>query len=132
MTRIVGHYDVSVRKALRALSWAPSSHYYRSKRSDRTVLRRRMRELAAARPRYGYRRIHILLRREGWTLNLKTTYRLYKEERLVLRIRREKRKYAESWRIGGGTSTRCDRTPRYPIECRSRIWMSCWRLRRRG
>ena len=52
-----------------------------------------------SRPRYGYRRIHILLRREGRKVNHKKTYRLYKEERLSLRIPRKKRKYASVVRV---------------------------------
>src|SRR4029450_13779058 len=48
----------------------------------------RLRELATARPRFGYRRLHILLRREGWGLNHKKTYRLYREEGLGGRARR--------------------------------------------
>ncbi len=49
-----------------------------------------------ARPRYGYRRLHVLLRREGWMVNPKRVLRLYREEGLTLRIPRKKRKYA-SW-----------------------------------
>ncbi len=56
----------------------------------------RMKELAVARPRYGYRRLHVLLRREGWMVNPKRVLRLYREEGLTLRIPRKKRKYA-SW-----------------------------------
>jgi putative transposase len=44
------------------------------------MLRRRIRELAAARVRYGYLRIYILLRREGWKINHKRAYRLYRQE----------------------------------------------------
>ena len=88
-----------MRKACRALSWPRSSHRYRSQAQDTRPLRRRMRELALARPRYGYRRIHILLLREGWKLNHKKVYRIYREERLALRIRRKKRKYASVVRV---------------------------------
>jgi putative transposase len=42
-----------------------------------------LRELAAARPRFGYRRLHILLRREGWRINAKKTYRLYRGKPLT-------------------------------------------------
>jgi putative transposase len=49
---------------------------YRAKRRDPTPLRMRLRELAAARPRFGYRRLYILLRREGWRVNHKRIYRL--------------------------------------------------------
>jgi putative transposase len=51
----------------------------------------RLRELALARPRYGYRRLTILLRREGWHVNSKREYRLYREEGLTVRVKRRKK-----------------------------------------
>jgi len=48
----------------------------------------RLRELAEARPRFGYQRLHVLLRREGWPINRKRVYRLYREEGLVVRTKR--------------------------------------------
>jgi len=51
----------------------------------------RLRELALARPRYGYRRLTILLRREGWHVNAKRVYRLYREEGLKVRVKRRKK-----------------------------------------
>ena len=53
-----------------------------------------MKELAAARVRYGYRRLHILLRREGWEVNHKRTYRIYRDEGLSIRSKLPKRKRA--------------------------------------
>ena len=53
-----------------------------------------MRELAQSRPRYGYRRIHVLLRREGWAINMKRVRRLYRLEGLQLRHRVRRRKHA--------------------------------------
>lgn len=55
---------------------------YQSRRPDDAVLKLRIRDLAASRVRYGYRRIHVLLRREGWVLNHKKVYRLYTLEGL--------------------------------------------------
>jgi putative transposase len=52
----------------------------------------RLRELAATRPRFGYRRLYILLRREGWPVNHKRVYRLYGEEHLAVRTRRRKKR----------------------------------------
>lgn len=52
----------------------------------------RLRELAATRVRYGYRRLHILLRREGWAVNAKRVYRIYREEQLSLRTKTPKRR----------------------------------------
>lgn len=60
----------------------------------------RLKDLAAARVRYGYRRLHILLRREGWPVNHKRTYRIYKEEGLSIRPRLPKRKRAWRYRQG--------------------------------
>ena len=51
------------------------------------MLRQRLRELAAERRRFGYRRLHILLRREGVEVNHKKLFRLYREERLTVRKR---------------------------------------------
>jgi transposase InsO family protein len=56
-----------------------SSYHYRGRRADQAELKKRMREVAETRVRYGYRRIHVLLRREGWDVNAKRIYRLYKE-----------------------------------------------------
>ena len=58
-----------------------------SKRPADTALRTRMKELASERRRCGYRRLHILLKREGWEVNWKKLYRLYREEGLTVRKR---------------------------------------------
>jgi putative transposase len=55
------------------------------------ALRLRLRDLAAARPRFGYRRLHIMLRREGWAVNHKRIYRLYREEQLLVRTKRRRK-----------------------------------------
>jgi len=60
---------------------------YRGRRPDDGALRGRLRELAAVRRRFGYRRLHILLRREGMMVNHKKLRRLYREERLQVRRR---------------------------------------------
>ena len=65
-----------------------------SRRPDDTVLRARLRELADQRRRFGYRRLHVLLRSEGWTMNRKKTQRLYGEEGLAVRRRRSRRRIA--------------------------------------
>lgn len=66
---------------------ARASLQYRSRRDPRTALRMRLRELAAARVRYGYRRLMVLLRRDGWPVNAKRIYRLYTEEGLMVRTK---------------------------------------------
>ena len=60
---------------------------YLPTRPDDANLRHRLRELASERRRFGYRRLHILLTREGVSVNWKKLYRLYKEERLTVRKR---------------------------------------------
>jgi hypothetical protein len=66
---------------------------YRSRRADDVQLRARLRILAHVRRRFGYRRLHVLLRREGFIVNHKHPFRLYREERLMVR-RRSGRKRA--------------------------------------
>ena len=65
----------------------PRVYRYKSSRSDDEGLRRRLRELASKRRRFGCRRLHILLRREGIEVNRKKVYRLYREEGLTVRKR---------------------------------------------
>jgi putative transposase len=72
------------------LSLSNSSLRYRSRRPAAEDLRQRLRALAVERPRYGYRRLCVLLRREGWPVNHKRVYRLYREEGLKLRRRRRR------------------------------------------
>lgn len=58
----------------------------------------RLRELAQARPRFGYLRLHVLLRREGWVVNRKRVHRIYREEGLTVRLPR-RRKRASHLRV---------------------------------
>jgi len=60
---------------------------YRSRKPDDAALRARLRALANMRRRFGYRRLHVLLRREGFVVNHKRLFRLYREERLLVRRR---------------------------------------------
>jgi HTH-like domain len=84
-------YRVSERRGCAVLRFNRSSHRYRAFRNDQAMLRWRIRSLAAARVRYGYFRIYILLRREGWKINHKRVYRLYRQEGLSMRLRRPRR-----------------------------------------
>jgi putative transposase len=77
----------SQRRACRLVGIEPKTYRYVSRRSDDRGLRARLRALAAERRRFGYRRLHILLRREGLRLNHKKLFRLYREERLGVRKR---------------------------------------------
>jgi len=66
---------------------ARASLQYQSRRDPQEALRMRLRELAAARVRFGYRRLTVLLRRDGWRVNAKRIYRLYTEEGLRVRTK---------------------------------------------
>ena len=90
-------HGLSQRKAAQLVGSAPKVLRYKSKRGSDAPVRERLRTLGEERPRWGYRRLHVLLRREEFTLNLKKTHRLYREEKLHLRPkkRRLKRKKGE-------------------------------------
>lgn len=81
-------FGLSQRRACRLVGGARSTiRYQRRGRGDDVALRRRLREVAAQRPRFGYRRLHVLLRREGIMVNHKRVERLYREEGLAVRRR---------------------------------------------
>jgi putative transposase len=85
-------FQVSARRACRVVGVSRSTWRYRSQAQDQTVLRLRLRDLAATRVRYGYRRLHVLLKREGWQVTHKRVDRLYREEGLGIRIKRKKKR----------------------------------------
>jgi len=84
-------YSASGSQACAVMMISRSVYHYRSRRTDQTPLVMRIKEIAAARVRYGYQRIHVVLRREGWMINRKRVYRLYRQEGLSLFERRPKR-----------------------------------------
>ena len=88
-----------------------SSYHYRGRRADQAELKKRTKEIAETRVRYGYRRIHVLLRREGWDVNAKRIYRLYKEIGLQLRKKPPKRRVKAKLREG-----RC------AASCSNEVW----------
>jgi putative transposase len=80
-------FDMSERRACRTIGCVRMTVRYRCHRPDDAELRARLRSLAHVRRRFGYRRLHVLLRREGFTVNHKRLFRLYREERLMVRRR---------------------------------------------
>jgi putative transposase len=86
-------YGAKVQRACRLAQFSRTSWYRRSTRDDQLPLRLRIRELAHARPRFGFTRIWVLLRREGWRVNKKRVRRLYRLDGLQLRMRVRRRKH---------------------------------------
>ena len=80
-------YEMSQRRACRVIDGDRASVRYQARRPDDGELRERLKALAQERRRFGYRRLHVLLRREGHAVNKKRVQRLYREERLMVRQR---------------------------------------------
>jgi putative transposase len=85
------HYELSERHACGLVGVGRSTCRYVSRRPRATALQARLLHWAAERPRFGYRRLYILLRREGWAVNHKRVYRLYRTAGLAVRRRKRKR-----------------------------------------
>lgn len=88
-----------------------SLYRYQSVRQDASALTMRIKEIANTRVHYGYRRVHVMLRREGWQDNVKRVYRLYQEQGLSLRMKRPKRN--KSARL---------RQPKHLVTAMNQIW----------
>jgi putative transposase len=80
--------DVTKRLARHVVAVERSSVRYRRRRPDDGLLRERLRALVHQRRRFGYRRLWVLLRRKRHVVNSKWVYRLYRQERLMVRVRR--------------------------------------------
>jgi putative transposase len=87
-----------------------STYHYRSRRAGQAQLTERIKEIAATRVRYGYRRIHVLLRREGWRVNAKRVYRQYREMGLQIRHKTPKRRVKAKLREDRRPATRSNET----------------------
>ncbi len=85
-------YKISERRACHVAVVNRSTVKYKSVKIDVPALRARIKEIAAVRVRYGYPRIHVLLRREGWLINRKRVYRIYREEGLSTRLKPPRRR----------------------------------------
>ncbi len=91
VSHLVQAHRLSQRRACRLAELNFSTWQYRACRKEQAGLRERIKELAYERRRFGYRRLHALLRREGWRVNHKAVHRIYVEEGLQVRKRRRKR-----------------------------------------
>jgi len=89
---VVGYHGYSERRACSLTRQHRSTQRKLSTRDPRLEIRQRMHEIAATRIRYGYRRVHIMLRRDGWAVGKNLVWRLYREEGLALRTKRPRRR----------------------------------------
>ena len=87
-----GEWGVSIRRTCRVFEVDTSTYHYKSRRPGQAHLEQRIKEICQTRVRYGYRRVHVLLRREGRLINLKKTRRIYRELGLQLRNKTPKRR----------------------------------------
>ncbi len=93
-------WKVSIRRACSALRIDRALYVYKSKRASQADLKLRIKQIAETRVRYSYRRIHVLLKRQGWDVNPKRIYRLYKDIGLQLRNKTPKRRVKAKLREG--------------------------------
>jgi putative transposase len=98
-------WRVSERHACRVLDVNRKALHYQARRRDDPILRARIKELAAVRVRYGYKRITVLLRREGWLVNVKRVRRMYREEGLAIRTKTPRRRRAALVRVARAVPT---------------------------
>jgi putative transposase len=98
-------YRVSQRRACRVMMVPRSTVYYQAVARNEEALSMRMHEIAASRFRYGFGRMFILLRREGWRDNHKRIYRIYRQEGLNLRSKRPRRNRTAAHRLERPTLT---------------------------
>lgn len=89
---IKADWKVSIRRACSVLKVDRSLYVYKSRRGEQAELKLKIKDICQTRVRYGYRRGHILIKREGWPVNPKRIYRLYKEMDLQLRNKVPKRR----------------------------------------
>jgi putative transposase len=87
-----------------------SSYHYKSRRPGQAHLEQRIKEICQTRIRYGYRRVHVMLRRDGWLMNVKKTRRIYRELGLQLRNKTPKRRVKAKLREGRVNATQPNET----------------------
>jgi len=95
---LMQRFGCSQRKSLRIVGMSCSTYRYESRRCDETALKMRIKEIPDTRLHYGYRRVHVMLRREGYADNVMRVYRLYRVEGLSLRLKRPRRNKAAKLR----------------------------------
>ena len=103
---VCNEWGVSIRRACSVLEFERSTYHYKSRRADQAGIKARIKAICETRVRYGYRRVHVMLQREGWPINIKRTYRLYNEMGLQLRNKTPKRRVRAKLRDDRAPATR--------------------------
>jgi putative transposase len=85
-------WAVSIRTPCGAIGFDRSTYPYKSRRTDQAAIEKRIKEICETRVHYGYRRVYVLLDREGWGVNVKKVYRIYRELGMQLRNKTPKRR----------------------------------------
>ena len=105
---VCDEWGVSIRRACGVLEFDRSTYHYKSRRREQAGIEARIREICQTRVRYGYRRVHVLLRREGWEINMKKTHRIYNELGLQLRNKTPKRRVKAKLRDDRRAASTCN------------------------
>lgn len=85
-------WNVSIRRACAVFLVETSSYHYKARRPEQASIEQKIRDICQTRVRYGYRRVHVMLRRDGWHINQKKTRRIYRELGMQLRNKTPKRR----------------------------------------
>lgn len=114
MEHVQEELEVSERRACKVVGQARGTQRYEHRKAEQDKpLVKRMKELGRAHPRYGYRRITVLLRREGWKVNGKRVRRLWRKEGMKVPVRQRKKR-----RLGGSENACFHRK----AKCRNEVW----------
>lgn len=106
MNVICEEWKVSVRRVCCALEFDRSTFHYRSRKRDQAGIEARIKAICETRIRYGYRRVHVMLQREGWDININRAHRIYNELGLQLRNKAPKRRVKAKLREDRAAATR--------------------------
>jgi putative transposase len=105
-TKLMADHAVSERRACRVVGLCRGTQRYHAKRSEPNGMRQRLRAHAAAHRRWGYKKMTTLLRRDGFAVNHKRVYRMYRQEKLLVHQRRRRRRCAALIRVQPEKATR--------------------------
>src|SRR5947207_1410365 len=137
VAHVCSAFELSERRACIMIGCVRMTVRYCSRRPQDTELRERLRALAHERRRFGYRRLHVLLRREGFIVNHKRLYRLYREERLMVRRRGGRKRdlgtrapiAVPQWPNDAGRSPSLPTSSSMAAACASSSWSTTARAR---